>query len=154
MAGGLRRACGKIFWLLEEIEEYEPFIRADLVRAGLSLDEAGSGRSTWGNILAVVETAGPDSAYVRARQGEDAWWTPEVELAAQVVDRLNHLIWQNAGSPAGQRPQRLPRPGDKTKGTYGAGESWTPESMDAWIAAVEAEHADGQVDTVVTFLTE
>lgn len=101
--------------------------------------------------MSVLKAAEADSALNIAKHGDTALWTPQLEMAAQIVDRLDVLLWQNAGSPRGRQPQRFPRPGDTPRTrTYGAGESWTTESLDAWIAAVEAEHADGQIDTVVT----
>lgn len=143
MARGCGSVGGKIGWLLDQIDEHQGPVRAELVRAGLSLDDAGTGRSTWGNIVAVLEAAEPGSPFVVAVEGDSGALTFETELMMFIIDQLNVLMWQGAGSPKGKRPRRIPRPGEQTsQQVIGAGESWTPESFDEWVRLVEEGYSE------------
>lgn len=133
MAVGVWGASGKIFWFLDEVEKHGSEVRVDLLRLGLDFDAAGTGHSTWGNLIAALEVSPSPSAYRVAVEGEKAHWTTSMELQALLIEHLDFLRWELAGSPSGKRPPRVPRPGvEDGSRTIGAGESWTPESFDEW----------------------
>lgn len=75
-----------------------------------------------------------------AKYGEQALWTPDTYISALIADHLALLRWQLGGSK-GMRPRPVPRPQKRGK-VIGRGESWTPESLDEWIALKEAEELE------------
>lgn len=105
----------------------------------MSLDEAGQGRSNWANILAAFEYSPSSSAYHHAKDAEGAQWTLQIELLAQIRERLDGIAWLLQGGKKGSRPKPIPRPGDKKR--FGQGESWTVDSLEEWIRLKEAAAA-------------
>ena len=138
MAGGIAGYGGGIFGVLDELDAYPQELTADLWRAGLDIEEIGSGRTTWLHVVSIIKTLPVDSAYVFAKHGEKVLWDAEKELLAQIKEGIDFIAWVQAGAKPGRRPKPVPRPGEKTKThMYGQDESWTPESFDQWLELVE-----------------
>lgn len=138
MAERFGRQSGGIEGVLQELDAYEDAIRADLLRIGYSLDDVPE-KLDWRDLLALLRSSPRDSAYVRAKVGTDIQWGLLEELVATVFDEVRRLSWALTAPKGTPAPKPLDRPSTRRhEQTIGAGESWTPESLDAWILEMEA----------------
>lgn len=110
MGRGVGDRAGGILGLFRLLTEHEGAIRYDLLSLGLRLDDLGTKRLTWVDLLAVLTNLPPGSAVARARHGEFATWTAETHLLALIADVLRAANWQRASK--GPRPKPVPRPKD------------------------------------------
>lgn len=112
MEGRVGYRPGGILGLCRLLEEHGGAIRYDLLTVGRTLDDLGTRRLTWTDLLAVVQHAPPGSALSRSLHGEFALWSPNEYLLALVADLLQAANWQRGGGK-GTKPKPLARPTDK-----------------------------------------
>lgn len=137
MAGRFWHHDGGIRGILQELDAHEDAIRYDLLSIGFTIEDIPH-RLGWRTVKAFLSASPKSSAYVRSKLGHDAAWTLEADLMAGLIDTVRDLHWALGGGK-GQRPKPIERP--STRGSqkkYGAGESWTPESIDEWLRQKEA----------------
>ena len=86
-------------------------LEAELIRCGGRLRWVGDGtdRVTWGDLVALLRYAEPESPLGRALGGRLSDWTFTQHLLAGVFDAVWAVVWQNGGGK-GARPEALPRP--------------------------------------------
>ena len=132
MAGGLRDHGGGIQGLVQLLDEHGEAIEFDLLAVGLRLDDLGTERLTWRDLLVVVRQSPLGSALDRSQHGEDSQWTLANQLGAIIADRLDILIWQNGGGK-GDQPEPILRPGVTPRGrTFGRGALPMSKFNDWW----------------------
>lgn len=73
------------------------------------MDWAGSERLSWRDLLVIVRNAPRSSQLHRTHVGDAAEWGVNELLAANMVDLLQNIVWQNGGGK-GPRPKPIPRP--------------------------------------------
>lgn len=113
--GGRRWPDPKIHQVFAACQAYEAAVRRDLISLGHSFDD---GSLSWLDLHAVIFSAPPGSAvYAAINEG----WTPDTYMAANIVDLLAVLAWQNTedGSTGVRQPAPTPRPSDRTADTSG-----------------------------------
>lgn len=94
-------------------------------------------RLDWKTFTAVLTCAPRDSAYARAKLGEESQWALGENLLARVSDQIEMLRW-GLGGNKGARPKPIRRPGTRGESQHiGQGESWTHESLTEWIRLTE-----------------
>lgn len=132
MAGGLRRITGGIRSLLGLIAQHREAIEYDLIGLGLRLDDLGSRRLSWRDLLVIVRRSPRDSALYREQFPDDAEWGLPEQLLAAIFDVLQAGNWQRGGGQ-GRRPEQLPRPGvTPTRKQRGSG-PLTFDEMRKWL---------------------
>jgi len=96
------------------IDEHEHAVRRDLLECGWRLNRVGlSDGMSWLDLVAFVREAPQGSAIFRASldNPDDAPWTTEAQLLADVADSLHVIVWQNSGGSRADKPKPLERPG-------------------------------------------
>lgn len=120
MDGGLRAFLGGIAGLLDLLTEHREAIEYDLITLGRSIDDLGTRRLSWRDLLVIVRKSPRNSALYRERFPEDSEWGLPEQLLAAIFDVLQAGNWQRGGGQ-GKRPEQLPRPGvtpeRKTRGS-------------------------------------
>lgn len=111
MACGVGRHRGGIAGLVRLLSEYGEAVEYDLITLGLRLDDLGTRRLSWRDLLVIVSNAPQHSALVRAKVGERSEWTLPVRMLADIFDLLAGANWQRSGTK-GNRPKPYPRPVD------------------------------------------
>lgn len=81
---------------------------------GLRLDDLGTKKLSWLDLLLVVIYSPAAGPLGRAMLGERALWGIPEYLLALAVDVLQEGNWQRGGGK-GPRPTRVPRPEDQEK---------------------------------------
>jgi len=135
----LERHHGGILGLSDIVGRHGEALRADLLKAGLHLDDIGTPRLGWHELLAFVKDARTGSALAISMAGQKARWTDADYLLAAATDALNGANWQRSGGRFGQ-PKKIPRPGDTSRGEtqhIGSG-AVTVEEFDEWLARKQA----------------
>lgn len=118
---------------------------------GLRLDDLGTERLTWRDLLVVVQHRPQDSALARALDGDEAVWSLTDHLLAITIDVLNIANWQreNAGKGKGQsptrKPKRMPRPGVQDDTQKIGAEPIPIKDFDAWWDNVAVTDQEGGV---------
>lgn len=87
-------------------------MQATLLQWGYRLEWLGTDRLTWLDLKCLLKWAPQQSPIYRALHGDAAGWDTTAYLLAAAVDALNDANWQRGGGRRGERPQRIPRPGD------------------------------------------
>lgn len=117
MAEGQRRDAGGIRSLRELIDSHKEAVEYDLLTHGLRLDDLGTERLSWRDLLVIVRQSPPGSALDRAQHPDSADWGMSELLLAAAVDALNVANWQRAGGTQRDYPKPIPRPGVKSDDT-------------------------------------
>ena len=109
-------------------------VERELIEAGIRWRwiNDGTDRATWNDAIALIATAGPDSALVRNAQKKDWEWNLTNQLLAHIADQQAMSAWGGKG----QKPKPIPRPGVDDKKTETAGiqaEGLTKQEMDEWL---------------------
>ena len=120
MAHGFGDWPGGILGLLELLSEHEGAVRYDLLVAGLNLDDLGSKRLSWLDLMVFVVHSPRGSALYRASHPEFADWGVVEHLLASTVDALNAANWQRAGKKTNPKPKPVQRPGLKKDKKFGS----------------------------------
>jgi hypothetical protein len=110
VAGGVGRDGGGILGLVRLLAEYGEAVEYDLLVLGRSIDDLGTRRLTWRDLLVICAQAPSTSALARAIHGEAAAWGPLEHIAAAMLDALNGGNWQRGGGK-GPKPKPTRRPG-------------------------------------------
>lgn len=124
-----------------------------LIKQGMRLRDAYSGRLHWRDVFIVCRFADPGTPLARVIDPEGGTWTLDQAMAAQVIDNgisLSWMIHRLAGGHA-ERPKPIKRPwkqeGEVTETEKVTGEVMTATEMDDWLGSVIAgslmEAADG-----------
>ena len=146
MDGRFEGVAGGILGILEELDAYGDAIEYDLLQVGLRLDDIGTGRCTWRDVLVNVRCASRDSAYARARLGADADWSLQNDLLAGLYDLMQVHRWADAPKgKRGPRPKPIDRPSVRGESgearTIGRGTSMPVDEFDEWLAMAEGRAA-------------
>ena len=109
-------------------------VERELIEAGIRWRwiNDGTDRASWNDVIALIATAGPDSALVRNAQRKDWEWNLTNQLLAHIADQQAMSAWTGKG----QKPKPIPRPGvdDSTTETAGIqAEGLTKQEMDKWL---------------------
>jgi hypothetical protein len=93
VARGVRCVGGGILWLRRVLADHAGAVRYDLLQLGLRLEDLGTERLTWADLLALVDHAEPSTAI---RKALDPRWmqTPEVDMLRSIeysLRKLHHL---------------------------------------------------------------
>jgi hypothetical protein len=115
VAGVLRDHCGGILGLLRLLTEHGEAIEYELLTIGKHIDDLGTRRLSWRDLLVVVKQAPPQGALHRALDPEGWGWTVDSYLLAADVDYAAAAAWQRAGDKRKKRPDPILRPGQKKK---------------------------------------
>lgn len=121
MAGILSAEPGGIFRLLDLPWEHWEAIEADLIKAGLSLDDIPN-RLHWRAFMAMVKHAPEDSAIRQLRrreqgkqpptgqveQGEHADWPEDRHISVMILDQLRVMNYYTAATNAARAKRRAP----------------------------------------------
>ncbi|MCG7450970.1 hypothetical protein MHK05_10825 [Corynebacterium kefirresidentii] len=83
-------------------------VERELIEAGIRWRwiNDGTDRVTWNDAIALIATAGPDSALVRNAQKKDWEWNLTNQLLAHIADQQAMSAWGGKG----QKPKPIPRP--------------------------------------------
>lgn len=111
MAGRLGGHRGGIEGLLQLIDEHGEALEYDLIRLGLRLDDLGTERLSWRDLLVIVQHSPRDSALARDLLGDDALWGVTEHLLASLLDAVQMGNWQRGGKPHAPKPKPVRRPG-------------------------------------------
>ncbi|MEX3609769.1 hypothetical protein VVR12_01815 [Rothia sp. LK2588] len=107
----------KILGVYELHEEYPYAVEARLIQCGLRWDEAGTKRTTWGDILAVIETEPEDGPIHRARRPDSWHWHTlhynQLQTIAEELATLITFTGNQSGAKARDLPHRAERPWDE-----------------------------------------
>lgn len=89
-------------------------LEAELIRCGGRLRWVGDGtdRVSWGDLVAMLRFAEPESVLGRAVSGRLHDWSFTQHLLAGVFDATWAMVWQNGGGK-GAKPEGLPRPDER-----------------------------------------
>jgi hypothetical protein len=107
---GVAGVAGGIAGLRRFLREHGGAVERDLFCAGRSLDDLGTSRLTWRELLVFVEHAPTDSAIGRAAivRGPDDWITPEIQMLRELEHKIRVLAWMQTADAALQNPQNYP----------------------------------------------
>jgi len=102
----LRVGCGGIGGLLQLLRERGEAVEADLRRFyGRDLGELFTGEMTFRQLKSYIFGLPLDCA-LKSHLG----WSFRDHRAADLVDLLNAIIWQNGGDKKARKPRPFPRP--------------------------------------------
>lgn len=92
-------------------------LEADLIAAGLRLRHCPSTDFNWRDLWVFVAHLGPESNIFAKTRPDEAGWTRQAMMMADLIDVANWLAWSKSkaaqdGSPP---PDRIPRPGVKPR---------------------------------------
>ena len=120
MAGRLRAQPGGILGLHVEILSV-PTRRAalayDLLKRGQSLDDLGTRRLSWSDLVITARLIQHDHSSALATELHGQRWSIEAQLLADVVDLLAVANWQRGGKKHAPKPKPVERPWRKPKVT-------------------------------------
>jgi hypothetical protein len=129
MAGSLRDQRGGIRSLSRIVAEHGGAVRYELLRVGLRLDNLGTTKCSWVDLLAVYQNAPLGNAIAVAIHGDRAHWHVGEELLAAAVNALRTANWQRQGDEHATRPELILPPGtDDESDTQGYGSGAIPIS--------------------------
>lgn len=118
MAAGLRVVHGGILGLHVEIlaiPERRAALAYDLLKRGCSIDDIGSPRLPWTDLIVTVRMIQREHASALATELHGVRWSIEAQLLADVVDLLAIANWQRGGKKHAPRPKPVERPWRKPK---------------------------------------
>ena len=133
MTGATKASLSEIISLIDAMDRDPNFsmaVERELIEVGVRWRwvNDGSDRLSWDDVIALIATAGPDSAIVRdARK-----WDLTNQLLAFIADQLKMSAWDGKGA----RPKPIPRPGVDGKEMETAGvkpEGLSKAEMDEWL---------------------
>ena len=133
MAGGVRGGRGGIGGLLRLLREHGEAVEYDLIALGLRLDDLGTERLSWRDLLVIARQSPPGSALNRAL---DPGW--RATLDTHLLRRIEHAgrvsVWQNAGG-RGPAPEPLTLPWEQRE------RAWDHDVLE-WDEAADALGGD------------
>lgn len=88
----------------------------ECLKYGRSLDEVGPA-FPWTDLIAILESIDEESPLYAAEHPDEAGWTAQNMLLADLVDATRVLIWQGGKRRKADYPKPIPRPGVATKDT-------------------------------------
>lgn len=102
--------AGGIAGLRRFLSEHDGAVERDLFCVGRSLEDLGTSRLTWRQLLVFIEHAPAESAISRASNPEDpdAWITPEIQMLREVEHKIRVLAWMQTSDAALTNPQNYP----------------------------------------------
>lgn len=97
-------------------------------------------RVGWRSVLAMIRHAGRDSAIRQVTQPIESAWDTQTYLAAGTVDLLRMLVWMKTkdAQKGRNRPEPLPRPGDKPKQERFGNADMSMDEVSAFLARKRA----------------
>lgn len=132
MAGSVQGVRGGIAGLCWLLERHAEAIEFDLLALGLRLDDLGTDRLTWRDLLVVIHRSGPESALqVELNDGQPHWKVTDY-LLAHIADLLAVANWQRQGKKSAPKPKPLKRPGQKTDGQKYGSDPIPVKDFDDW----------------------
>ena len=132
MDGRLGALLGGIAGLLDLLREHREAIEYDLICLGRNLDDLGTRRLSWRDLLVIVRRSPRGSALNRERYPEDSEWGLPEQLLAAIFDVLQAGNWQRGGGQ-GKRPEQLERPGVKPARKVRGSGPIPMDEMAAWL---------------------
>lgn len=100
---------------LQILERHPAEARVQCLKYGKSVDDVGSKKFPWMDMVAIFETVRPGDPLFDAASPDEAGWDQRNMLLAAAVDALNVLIWQGGKRRRGDFPRQIPRPGVTSK---------------------------------------
>ena len=135
MEGGVDGRPGGILSVCRELRDHGEAIEYDLITLGLRLDDLGTERLSWRDLLVFLRQAPRTSAYTRAREPERSAWGVTDYLLATIADALAVANWQRGSQgrrAPGPRPKPITRPGAEEKQVFGRGAIRIRDFDDWW----------------------
>lgn len=112
MGRGVGHLAGGIVGLYRFLTEHGEAVEFELLYlpGRPRLEDLGTRRLTWRDLLVLVKHAPSTSAIARAVHGEIAAWDANAFLLATVIDVLQLANWQRSGKKRGPKPKPVKRP--------------------------------------------
>lgn len=135
MGPGVQYRTGGIFGLVGFLRDHGEAVEYHLLTLGLRLEWIGTDRLSWRDLWVVCSQAPPGSSIHRAVEPEKAAWASGEVMAwlmAAQIDLLAHGNWQRQGKRNARKPEPVPRPGEKSKGTVLGADPIPVSEFDAW----------------------
>ena len=137
MTGATQASLSEIISLIDAMDRDPNFsmaVERELIEVGVRWRwvNDGSDRLSWDDVIALIATAGPDSAIVRDARKDEWEWGLTNQLLAFIADQLKMSAWDGKGA----RPKPIPRPGVDGKEMETAGvkpEGLSKAEMDEWL---------------------
>lgn len=137
MTGATKASLSEIISLIDAMDRDPNFsmaVERELIEVGVRWRwvNDGSDRLSWDDVIALIATAGPDSAIVRDARKDEWEWDLTNQLLAFIADQLKMSAWDGKGA----RPKPIPRPGVEGKEMETAGvkpEGLSKAEMDEWL---------------------
>lgn len=137
MTGATKASLSEIISLIYAMDRDPNFsmaVERELIEVGVRWRwvNDGSDRLSWDDVIALIATAGPDSAIVRDARKDEWEWDLTNQLLAFIADQLKMSAWDGKGA----RPEPIPRPGVDGKEMETAGvkpEGLSKAEMDEWL---------------------
>lgn len=112
MTGATKASLSEIISLIDAMDRDPNFsmaVERELIEVGVRWRwvNDGSDRVSWDDVIALIATAGPDSAIVRDARKDEWEWDLTNQLLAFIADQLKMSAWDGKGA----RPKPIPRPG-------------------------------------------
>lgn len=116
MAGRQRRDAGGIQGLCELIDKHKEAVEFDLISLGLRLDDLGTQRLSWRDMLVITRRMPDGSALDRAINPLTWRWGLAEYLLAAIFDSSEVANWQRGDGRRHNAPKPTERPGVATPG--------------------------------------
>ena len=137
MTGATKASLSEIISLIDAMDRDPNFsmaVERELIEVGVRWRwvNDGSDRLSWDDVIALIATAGPDSAIVRDARKDEWEWDLTNQLLAFIADQLKMSAWDGKGA----RPEPIPRLGVDGKEMETAGvkpEGLSKAEMDEWL---------------------
>ena len=137
MTGATKASLSEIISLIDAMDRDPNFsmaVERELIEVGVRWRwvNDGSDRLSSDDVIALIATAGPDSAIVRDARKDEWEWDLTNQLLAFIADQLKMSAWDGKGA----RPKPIPRPGVDGKEMETAGvkpEGLSKAEMDEWL---------------------